>query len=144
MRGDTALLDAVRECWNSAFDARVTSYAGSEPPRLAVLVQPMVAATAAGVAFTADPVTGERGCVVIDAIDRDRRPARLRSRDARPVDRPRERPSTSTPRRKAAIDESRARSVADLARRVEAELGAPQDIEWALVDTRSSCCRPAR
>ena len=35
----------------------------------------------------------------------------------------------------AAIDESRVRLVADLARRVEAEFGTPQDIEWALVDT---------
>jgi phosphoenolpyruvate synthase/pyruvate phosphate dikinase len=40
VRGAAALLDAVRECWGSAFNARVTSYAGSEPPRLAVLVQP--------------------------------------------------------------------------------------------------------
>ena len=34
----------------------------------------------------------------------------------------------------AAITEQGARSVADLARRVEAELGGPQDIEWALVN----------
>ncbi len=34
----------------------------------------------------------------------------------------------------AAIDEPQARSVAELARRVEAELGGPQDNEWALVD----------
>jgi rifampicin phosphotransferase len=133
VRGDTALLDAVRECWNSAFNARVTSYAGSESPRLAVLVQPMVAATAAGVAFTADPVTGERGCVVIDATTGigDRlasgavRPDRwiVRGEEAH-------HPSTAE---QAAISEQGARSVADLARRVEAELGGPQDIEWALV-----------
>ncbi len=57
VHGDSALLDAVRECWRSAFDARVTSYAGSQPRGLAVLVQPMVAA---GAAFTADPVTAGR------------------------------------------------------------------------------------
>ena len=68
VRGEAALIDAVHACWRSAFDAQVTSYAGAQPPRLAVLIQPMVAATAAGVAFTADPVTGERGCVVIDAV----------------------------------------------------------------------------
>ena len=67
VRGGAALVEAVRACWRSAFDAQVTSYAPAQPPRLAVLVQPMVAATAAGVAFTADPVTGER-CVVIDAV----------------------------------------------------------------------------
>jgi rifampicin phosphotransferase len=68
VRGGAALVEAVRACWRSAFDAQVTSYAPAQPPRLAVLVQPMVVATAAGVAFTADPVTGERGCVVIDAV----------------------------------------------------------------------------
>ena len=42
VHGGAALIDAVRACWRSAFDARVTSYAGAQPPRLAVLVQPMV------------------------------------------------------------------------------------------------------
>jgi len=133
VRGDGALLDAVRACWRSAFDARVTSYAGSQPPRLAVLVQPMVPATAAGVAFTADPVTGERGCVLIDAVaglgDRIASGAVTPDRWTVRGDDVREH-STD----KAAIDEPKARSVADLARRVETELGGPQDIEWALVD----------
>jgi rifampicin phosphotransferase len=133
VRGEAALIDAVRACWRSAFDARVSSYAGAKPPRLAVLVQPMVAATAAGIAFTADPVTGERNCVVINAL------AGIGERLAS---------GAATPDRwvvrgddvhqqsaaEAAIDERRARSVADLARRVEAELGGSQDIEWALVD----------
>jgi rifampicin phosphotransferase len=134
VRGEAPLVDAVRACWRSAFDAQVTSYAGALPARLGVLVQPMVAATAAGVAFTADPVTGERGCVVIDAV------AGIGERLAS---------GAATPDRwvvrgdvihhdltaEAAIDESRVRLVADLARGVEAEFGAPQDIEWALVDT---------
>jgi phosphohistidine swiveling domain-containing protein len=133
VRGEAALIDAVRACWRSAFDPRVTTYAGAQPPRLAVLVQPMVAATAAGISFTADPVTGERNCVVIDAV------AGIGERLGS---------GAATPDRwvvrgdyvhqqsaaEAAIDERRARSVADLARRVEAELGGPQDIEWALVD----------
>jgi rifampicin phosphotransferase len=68
VRREGTLVDAVRACWRSASDPGVTSYAGAQPPRLAVLVQPMVAATAAGVAFTADPVTGERNCIVIDAV----------------------------------------------------------------------------
>ena len=134
VRGEAALVEAVRACWRSAFDTQVTSYAGAQPPRLAVLIQPMVAATAAGVAFTADPVTGERGCIVIDAV------AGIGERLAS---------GAVTPDRwvvrgdvihqdstaEATIDESRARLVADLARGVEAELGAPQDIEWALIDT---------
>jgi phosphohistidine swiveling domain-containing protein len=134
VRGEAALIDAVRACWRSAFDAQVTSYAAAQPPRMAVLVQPMVAATAAGVAFTADPVKGERGCVVIDAVARIGE--RLASGAATPdrwVVRGDAIHQDSTA--EAAIDESRARLVADLARGVEAELDAPQDIEWALVDT---------
>ena len=134
VRGEAALVEAVRTCWRSAFDAQVTSYAGAQLPRLAVLIQPMVAATAAGVAFTADPVTGERGCVVIDAVAGIGE--RLASGAAMPdrwVVRGDAIHQDSTA--EAAIDESRARLVADLARRVEAEFDAPQDIEWALVDT---------
>ena len=134
VRGEAALVEAVRACWRSAFDAQVTSYAGAQLPRLAVLIQPVVAATAAGVAFTADPVTGERGCVVIDAVAGIGE--RLASGAAMPdrwVVRGDAIHQDSTA--EAAIDESRARLVADLARRVEAEFDAPQDIEWALVDT---------
>ena len=68
VRGDSALLDAVRECWNSAFNRQVIEYSDGQPPRLAVLVQPMVPATAAGVAFTADPVTANAAAGVIDAV----------------------------------------------------------------------------
>jgi rifampicin phosphotransferase len=131
VRGHDALLDAVGVCWSSAFDARVTSYAGARPPRLAVLVQPMVAASAAGVAFTADPVTGERGCVVIDAVTGTCE--RLASGAATPdrwVVRGDEVHQWSA--QEGALDENQARAVADVARRVEAELGGPQDIEWAL------------
>ncbi|HEY3004602.1 MAG TPA: PEP/pyruvate-binding domain-containing protein [Kribbellaceae bacterium] len=133
VHGDRALLDAVRACWRSAFDARVTSYAGSQPLRPAVLVQPMVAARAAGVAFTADPVTGERGCVLIDAVvglgDRLVSGAATPDRWTVRGDDVRQHSTDES-----AIDEPRARSIAVLAWRVEAELGGPQDIEWALVD----------
>ena len=133
VHSDGALLDAVCACLRSAFDARVTSYAGSQLRRLAVLVQPMVAARAAGVAFTADPVTGERGCVLIDAVvglgDRLVSGAATPDRWTVRGDDVRQHSTDES-----AIDEPRARSIADLARRVEAELGGPQDIEWALVD----------
>jgi hypothetical protein len=134
VRGEAALIDAVRACWRSAFDPRVTSYAGAQPPRLAVLVQPMVAATAAGIAFTDDPVTGERNCVVIDAVagigERLGSGAETPDRWVVRGDDVHQQQAAA----EAAIDERRVRSVADLARRVEAELGGPQDIEWALID----------
>ncbi|HEY3261145.1 MAG TPA: PEP/pyruvate-binding domain-containing protein, partial [Pseudonocardiaceae bacterium] len=135
VRGDAALLAAVRTCWRSAFDARVAAYSGDRRPRLAVLVQPMVAATAAGVAFTADPVTGARDRVVIDAVpglgDRlasgEVTPARWVIGDDGAILR-----RAQEPGRAAAIDDARARAVATLARRVAAQLGGPQDVEWAL------------
>jgi hypothetical protein len=132
VRGDAALIDAVRACWRSAFDPRVTSYSGEQPPRLAVLVQPMVAATAAGVAFTANPVTGERGCVVIDAVTGigDRLASGAATPDRWVIRREVVHQELAG---EAAIDERQAQSLAEFARRVEAELGEPQDIEWALV-----------
>ena len=41
---------------------------GGADPAMAVLVQPMVPAEAAGVAFTADPVTGDRDAAVVNAV----------------------------------------------------------------------------
>ena len=69
--GDTELLDAVIRCWASLFSPRVISYRASrgftDDPAMAVVVQKMVDSEKAGVAFTADPSTGARDRVVIEA-----------------------------------------------------------------------------
>ncbi|KKF01795.1 phosphoenolpyruvate synthase [Mycolicibacterium obuense] len=69
--GDTELLDAVIRCWASLFSPRVISYRASrgftDDPAMAVVVQQMVDSEKAGVAFTADPSTGARDRVVIEA-----------------------------------------------------------------------------
>jgi pyruvate,water dikinase len=67
-----ALLDAVRKCWASLWTDRAVAYRASrniDPATvaLAVVVQRMVDADAAGVMFTANPVTGRRREAVIDA-----------------------------------------------------------------------------
>src|SRR6478735_8586865 len=67
-----ALLDAVRKCWASLWTDRAVAYRASrniDPATvaLAVVVQRMVDAEAAGVMFTANPVTGRRRESVIDA-----------------------------------------------------------------------------
>ncbi|WP_280381508.1 phosphoenolpyruvate synthase [Nocardia wallacei] len=71
IRGDDALIDAVIACWASLFTPRVLTYRARrhmhQRPEMAVVVQRMVAARQAGVAFTADPATGRRDRVVIDA-----------------------------------------------------------------------------
>src|SRR5262249_13650271 len=73
IRGDEALLDAVRRCWASLWTPRAISYRTwqgipHEAVRLAVVVQELVEAEAAGVLFTANPVTGHRHQMVIDAV----------------------------------------------------------------------------
>ncbi|CAN3127415.1 phosphoenolpyruvate synthase [Mycobacterium sp. smrl_JER01] len=69
--GDDALVDAVIRCWMSLFSPRVVTYRASRgffgAPAMAVVVQQMVASDKAGVAFTADPSTGARDRVVIEA-----------------------------------------------------------------------------
>jgi pyruvate,water dikinase len=70
--GEAALLDAVRRCWGSLWTDRAVAYRrkrgiGPEEMRIAVVVQRMVDAEFAGVMFTANPVTGDRGQLVVDA-----------------------------------------------------------------------------
>src|SRR5690606_4283061 len=63
---------ALLDCWASTFDGHLLRYHQANGnhgvPEMAVLVQSMVAPAAAGVAFTANPVTGDRGEVVINAV----------------------------------------------------------------------------
>ncbi|MGH8934160.1 MAG: PEP/pyruvate-binding domain-containing protein [Egibacteraceae bacterium] len=72
--GVDTLLEAVRRCWASLWTDRAVSYRTANGidhrgVHLAVVVQRMVDATAAGVMFTANPVTGSRKEVVIDASE---------------------------------------------------------------------------
>ncbi|MGW0179448.1 phosphoenolpyruvate synthase [Nocardia sp. NPDC003345] len=71
VRGDEDVLAAVVDCWASLFTPRVVSYRARRHigarPQMAVVVQRMVAARVAGVAFTADPATGRRDRIVVEA-----------------------------------------------------------------------------
>lgn len=135
VRGAEALLTAIRAVRASAATARVQQYqaARGRPAAagLAALVQRMLAPEAAGVAFTANPISGRREEVVITAghglgervvsgeavgdewIVRVDTPVCARSVEA-------------------AIDADQATAIAALARRVERHFGVPQDIEWAV------------
>ncbi|KQY06417.1 pyruvate water dikinase [Mycobacterium sp. Root135] len=59
---------AVGRCAGSVGSDRAAAYGGAEPVEMHVVVQRMVDARAAGVVFTADPTTGRRDLMVIDAI----------------------------------------------------------------------------
>ena len=127
------LADAVLRCWQSALSDRVRVYAGAGGPgSMAVLIQPMIAADSAGVAFTADPVSG-RDHVVIEAVAG--LGERLVSGTATPerwtVE---ETGSIEAPSMATVLDAEKARAIADLARQTAEHFGRPQDIEWAIAD----------
>ncbi len=70
--GEEEVLDAVRRCWASLWTARATAYRESKgfdhfKVYLSAVVQKMVPAAKSGVAFTANPVTGDRGEIMINA-----------------------------------------------------------------------------
>ncbi|MFI6053205.1 PEP/pyruvate-binding domain-containing protein [Streptomyces violascens] len=69
VEGEAALLDAVKTCWASLWSDRAAVYRqGSGPVGLiAVVVQEMVDSDASGVLFTADPISGESGRLVVEA-----------------------------------------------------------------------------
>lgn len=72
IRGRDQLLSAVRDCWASLWTARAIAYRqqrGIDPRtvRLAVVVQQLIDADAAGVLFTANPTNGRRDETVISA-----------------------------------------------------------------------------
>ncbi len=70
--GAKPLEDAFLRCLESAGGDRAVRYrgekTGTNEARMGVLVQRMVAADAAGVAFSANPVTGDRGEILVSAI----------------------------------------------------------------------------
>ncbi|MCO1660813.1 rifamycin-inactivating phosphotransferase [Pseudonocardia humida] len=161
VRGGAAVLDAVRRCWASLFTDRAVVYRmqnGFDDGRvqLAVVVQRMVAPDAAGVMFTADPVTSDRTVVSIDAgfglgealVSGLVNPDTYRVRADAIVNRTvssKERaivPSagggteqrTLGPRERIApaLTDPQILRLAAMGRRIERSFGRPQDIEWAL------------
>ncbi|WP_374223622.1 PEP/pyruvate-binding domain-containing protein [Arthrobacter sp. ISL-30] len=156
---------AVLKCWASLWTDRAVNYRTSNginhaTVALAVVVQEMVDAKAAGVLFTANPVTGSRHQAVIDASPGlgeavvsgavnpdhfvvDSVAGSILARklgDKRLVIRPlhgggTERIESGQPGVESAtpcLEEGQVTALADLGRLVEAHFGAPQDIEWAI------------
>ena len=72
IRGEEAILDSVKKCWASLWTARAIAYRAHQnispdSVALAVVVQELVFADAAGIMFTANPINGNRDEVVINA-----------------------------------------------------------------------------
>lgn len=156
----------VADVWWSAFAPRAVAYRAAHglgrPRAPAVLLQPMLDAEVAGVAFSADPVTGDPDVAVVAAVRglgsalvdgrADAETIRVdvggavRSRETPRqgvADRPaldadgrggvREVPVTETGR---VLSDAQAAEVAALARRAAGVFGSPQDVEWAVAGGR--------
>ena len=63
---------AVKDLWASPWEDYVVSYTARQsyktPPRMAVVIQPMIDAQSAGVAYSIHPVTGRTNQVTINAV----------------------------------------------------------------------------
>jgi len=72
IKGKEAVLEATKKCWASLWTARAIGYRarqniGAEGVALAVVVQLLINAEAAGIMFTANPINGVREQAVINA-----------------------------------------------------------------------------
>jgi len=72
VRGKEEVLQQVKKVWSSAFTARAMWYRLAhdipvDSDVLGVVVQKLVNARSAGITFTADPVTGDRSRIIVEA-----------------------------------------------------------------------------
>lgn len=139
VEGDEALLAAVRRCRASADTERARAYRarrGVEPGAapLAVVVQRQLAPTFAGVAFSVDPVRGDRERLVVEAVEGlgealvsgHVTPARaIVSRAGAVLEQ-------SAPPGARELPAALAEEVAQRTLEVEAKAGCPVDVEWAV------------
>jgi pyruvate,water dikinase len=163
--GAEEVLRHVVACWASLFNAHAIAYrrrvgADSVDVAMAVVVQRMVDADAAGVALTLDPATGDRGTAYLEAalglgegvvrgdvpVDRlwiTKADGSVRAQHAvkdrahryDPVDgRVAIRPVPLGEAADPALTGGQVIALADLIGQVEAAFGRPMDIEWAVAD----------
>jgi pyruvate,water dikinase len=167
--GVDALLTAVRRCWASLWSNRALVYrarAGIDPGEvsIAVVIQKMVPADRAGVLFTADPATGDKqqllvnaslglgetvvsGAVTADVFRvarKDLKTVEVRTGDKRVMTVPAAGGATETvpvsegARVNRSLSDHELSELARLALRAEDLFdGVPQDVEWALADGKA-------
>jgi phosphoenolpyruvate synthase/pyruvate phosphate dikinase len=161
--GPAAILQHVRQCWASLFTERAVTYRlqngfDHRKVHMAVVVQRMVFPQAAGILFTADPVTGNRKVASVEAsfglgeavvsglVNADvykvrdgkvfamtiatKRVAVI----AEPLGGTQESAIEPDRQQQPALTESQVVRLATIGRRIEAHFSHPQDIEWCLVD----------
>lgn len=161
--GLAAVLEHVSRCWASLFTERAVTYRlrndfDHRKIQMAVVVQRMVFPRAAGILFTADPVTSNRKVVSIEAsfglgealvaglvnadvyqvrdgeIIAKAVAAKKLASHARPGGGTRELEIEPAIQEQQALTDAQITGLARLGRRIEAHFGQPQDIEWCLAD----------
>jgi pyruvate,water dikinase len=140
--GTPAVLEHVRRCWASLFTERAVTYRlhhglDRRKVSMAVVLQRMVVPQAAGILFTADPVTSDRKVASVEAVPGLGEalasglvdPHGYRVRDGQVVGR-----TIPATQDGPALTDAQVLELVELGRRIEAHLGRPQDIEWCLAD----------
>ncbi|MEU4566128.1 PEP/pyruvate-binding domain-containing protein [Micromonospora sp. NPDC023956] len=129
--GATDLIAAIARCWGSLHGDRATAYRDARDVdggtvRMAVIVQRMVTAEVAGVLFTANPVTGCRTEMVVDAAPGPG-PAVVDGTgavDHYVLDGPDQ-------QGQGCLTAARLAELWDTGQRLQDRFGCPQDVEWA-------------
>ncbi|MFL5694505.1 MAG: PEP/pyruvate-binding domain-containing protein [Ktedonobacteraceae bacterium] len=162
MHGEAMVLEAVKRCWASLWTARAIGYRArhniaSEDVSLAVVVQKLVPADAAGILFTANPLTGARNQVMInaawglgeaivgglitpDTIMVDRASGAITEQEisekdvmtVRTIEGTIEETVPADLRIRAVLNPMQAAELARIGVQIEDLYGQPMDIEWAL------------
>jgi phosphoenolpyruvate synthase/pyruvate phosphate dikinase len=161
--GPAAILQHVSRCWASLYTERAVTYRqrngiDHRKVHMAVVVQQMVFPQAAGILFTADPVTGNRKVTTVEAsfglgealvaglVNADAYKVRdgeivgkavatkQLAIHALPAGGTQEQPIDPARQDEPALTDAQVVRLAELGRRIEAHFGRPQDIEWCLVD----------
>lgn len=163
VRGVVSIVEHVKRCWASLFTDRAIVYRiqnrfDHRAVRLSVVVQRMIFPQAAGIMFTADPVTSNRRTVSIDAgfglgeamvsglVNADT----YRVRDTMVVDKKIsskavelvaspgggtiEKPVEPVRQNQQVLSDEQIVRLAGLGRRIEEHFSSPQDIEWCLLE----------
>ncbi|HZY57863.1 MAG TPA: PEP/pyruvate-binding domain-containing protein [Rubrobacteraceae bacterium] len=161
--GPAAILQHVSRCWASLFTERAVTYRlrnglDHRKVHMAVVVQRMVFPQAAGILFSADPITGNRKVTSVEAsfglgealvsglVNADVYKVRdgevvakavatkQLAIPASPAGGTQEQAIEPERQEQPALTDAQVVRLAQLGRRIEAHFGCPQDIEWCLVD----------
>ncbi|MBE7171280.1 MAG: phosphoenolpyruvate synthase [Williamsia sp.] len=163
--GRRSVLQHISRCWASLFTERATAYRmqngfDHRKVQLAVLVQKMIFPEAAGILFTADPVSANRKIVSIDAgfglgealVSGKVNPDRYKVRDGKIFDQKiadkklaiyasagggiSEQEIDPDKQNKQVLTHEQILQLEQTGRKIETHFGAPQDIEWCLAGSQ--------